>query len=293
MLSLLVLPILVTPSFATVDISSDANSASCNTGTLNTYTGPTSLQAEWEPNTINVSWYNDTAANGATTPSTTNTCSYSGALTVPSAPAKKTGYTFAGWRLRVAPFDLTTLDSTIRATSYEYKAINYGTSSDYNLYTSQTSSGANAAGLNNGEWLANFSYGTIYGRAYCSSRSGDYYDIESAPYWPSGNSATWAATDAQVMVGRGEHCWCQVTGFTPTNGNRQNVASARWIGFYFDSDGGALCNPAYGYPSEQFYECVNQHCEDECAYFCANETKYTESTDHKYTYLPALFGITQ
>ena len=91
------------PSFATVDISSDANSASCNNGTLSKYDGSVNLQAEWEPNTINVKWYNDTEENGATTPSTTNTCSYSGALTVPAAPAKKTGYTFAGWRLRVQP----------------------------------------------------------------------------------------------------------------------------------------------------------------------------------------------
>ena len=104
MLSLFSIIIFSFPSFATdPDIAANVTNPVCNSGVLDTDSGSVDLEIQWEPNTINVKWYNDTEENGATTPSTTNTCTYDGALTVPVAPAKKTGYTFAGWRLRQQP----------------------------------------------------------------------------------------------------------------------------------------------------------------------------------------------
>ena len=269
-----------------------ASNPGCNNSVLNTTEGSAALEAIYTPNTINTQWYTGYGENGQAASPTT--CSYDGTINLPQTNPSRPGYAFNGWTLRIPPFDLTTLDPTIHATSVQYKAINYGTSSEYNLYSQQTS--ANADGLSNGEWSANFSYGTIYGRAYCSSRNGDVKDAEDDPCWPSGRIAEWAATADQVLVGRGEHCWCNVTGFAPVNDVRRNVSSTRWIGYFYYFDIGYRCADSY-YPSygvtEEYEECYIQSCEDSCAYHCAMETIYNSSYDYRNTYLPALFGITQ
>ena len=93
--------------FAT-GINANATSASCTNSTLNTYSGTSNLQANWQANPININWYNgDTlldvqdAADG---------CNYDGALTVPSNVPTKTGYTFNGWKLRGLPDGYTRLE---------------------------------------------------------------------------------------------------------------------------------------------------------------------------------------
>ena len=270
--------------------------ASCNNSVLNTTEGSASLEAIYTANTINTTWYTGYGENGQAASPTT--CSYDGTINLPATNPSRPGYAFNGWTLRVPPFDLTTLDPTIHSTSYEYKAIS--NSNQYNETSSQTSSGADAAGLNSGEWMATFSYGTIYGRAYCSSLQGGISDGDEEPYWPSGRSNNWRASNAQVTANPGNTCWCQVTGYTPQNGTRQNVSSTDWIAFYFGKldrflNGG--CN-YYGYNGDwdAVDECETEACFKSCPYFCAWETMYTsstDSTDHRNTYLPALYGISQ
>ena len=80
------------PSFAYV-----TNSSHCDNTDLSTYTGPANLTANWQGNTINVTWYNgDTEYDS-------NSCTYGGSLTMPSSIPQKTGYTFKGWRARRGP----------------------------------------------------------------------------------------------------------------------------------------------------------------------------------------------
>ena len=59
---------------------------------------------ECTANTINLNWFADTVANGATTPLTVQSaaqqCTYDQSITLPSPNPTKTGYTFSGWRLR-------------------------------------------------------------------------------------------------------------------------------------------------------------------------------------------------
>ncbi len=309
-----ILPISIVAVFSVAPVFADNITAAstCTNGVLGTYTGPANIEANFDPNTINTTWYsNGTQLTGNNIPAT---CTYDAALTPPT-PADRPGYVFNGWRLIIPPFNLTTLDSTIHSTSYEYKAINYGTTSPYNQYTPQTSSGANAAGLNNGEWMATFSYGTIYGRAYCSNIWGDsinqeyyyyYYSnryqhlIEDGSgdcYWPSGRSNEWRKTDDQVTAGRGDSCFCQVTAFTPQNGTRQTVSTTNWV-YWTGAGTSERCASAYQYDPatrnpEAERECNYLSCEAQCAYLCARETMDTTSTDYRNTYLPALYGISQ
>ena len=69
--------------------NSDTITASANSVCAANF--PTSLNASFTPNTINITWQNDTG-----TTITTNTCTYGGAITIPEAP-HKTGYKFTGW----------------------------------------------------------------------------------------------------------------------------------------------------------------------------------------------------
>lgn len=56
--------------------------------------GNGTLYAKWTPNTIDLNWY---AVDGDATPYNTNTCTYDGAITLPSTNPNRTGYTFNGW----------------------------------------------------------------------------------------------------------------------------------------------------------------------------------------------------
>ena len=191
------------------------------------------LQAEWEPNTINVKWYNDTEENGATTPSTTNTCSYSGALTVPVAPAKKTGYTFAGWRLRAPEaFNLTTLlaqrggcDSWAKG---YYNSADRCTRPDcQDDINSENCSGANYADLNRYEWkVPLYEGGMLYGESSCNGIQGTSYFSGWMCYEYSNDAR---AADSMSVNDTGRYCWCRATGYKVSGENKQSVTPSQWF----------------------------------------------------------------
>jgi len=85
----MLISLFISPVFAT-EIN---NPATCDSGTLSTDTGPTNLRANYESNTLNLKWHDE---NG--TPITSNTCTYGGTITMPTAPTKR-GYTFKGWKV--------------------------------------------------------------------------------------------------------------------------------------------------------------------------------------------------
>ncbi len=70
----------------------------CDYGTLESYTGPVGLQAEYEPNQINLHWYNQNQE--LTVQSAAQTCVYDGVLTPPSTQPTRNGYQFDGWTVR-------------------------------------------------------------------------------------------------------------------------------------------------------------------------------------------------
>ena len=63
---------------------------------LNTDTGPVNLRAEFEPETINLKWYNGN--NQITVPNASNSCTYDTAISLPTDPVKP-GYKFKGWNV--------------------------------------------------------------------------------------------------------------------------------------------------------------------------------------------------
>lgn len=183
------------PSFSS-GIPSNTNSATCNNATLEKYSGTSNLQANWQANTINITWYNGDSQVAS------NSCTYGGALTIPSAPSK-TGYTFKGWRVRQATGGvcgltkntLRTLGNIGTATGYvnshnESGAVSCGSLYNYNcIYSGDeyqgerwddtdscqyqaneiSCSNSNVSDLNTEEWKVNLSYGTFKGVASCST----------------------------------------------------------------------------------------------------------------------------
>ena len=90
--------------FFTIDssasgIASNTTSAPCTNNTLETYSGNSNLSADWQPNTINLTWYNE--QEKLTVQQSAQSCVYDGTLTIPSTPPTRTGYTFAGWKVRL------------------------------------------------------------------------------------------------------------------------------------------------------------------------------------------------
>ena len=95
---ILLLLFFTTDSFAS-GIASNSASAPCTNNTLETYSGNSNLAADWQPNTINLRWYNENEK--LTVQQSAQSCVYDGGLTIPSTPPTRTGYTFAGWAVRV------------------------------------------------------------------------------------------------------------------------------------------------------------------------------------------------
>jgi hypothetical protein len=97
---------LACPAFAEgTGIGANAETADCDNTTLGTYEGPTTLQANWDANTIHINWYNDSEDNNGqlidVAGTDAATCEYDKSIALPSNPSK-TGYEFAGWRVRPA-----------------------------------------------------------------------------------------------------------------------------------------------------------------------------------------------
>jgi uncharacterized repeat protein (TIGR02543 family) len=90
------------------NLTGSSNTVSCGSNTCfsggasNTYAyaGNVTCYAEWTANTLNINYYQDSAANGATTPFTAGTCVYDNVFTPPTNYNQKKGYHFNGWSVR-------------------------------------------------------------------------------------------------------------------------------------------------------------------------------------------------
>ena len=89
---ILLMMIVSIPSFATDVMGGET----CDTDVLNTDTGPVNLRAEFEPENINLHWYND--GNKITVPTASNSCTYDTPISLPTDPVKP-GYKFKGWKV--------------------------------------------------------------------------------------------------------------------------------------------------------------------------------------------------
>ena len=205
------------PTFATEpDISADTTTVSCADSALNTNDGPANIEINWEPNEIEVRWYN------GNTLMTSNTCTYDGALTMPSTIPTRTGYTFKGWRVR-PQMDFTTIvyNGNDR---FGYSIDEPNSNSPYypqnNCMTERGAYSRSWANCNDNifqelqlyEWKAgqnNYFYGASKISAKIGNNNCDEWDNDSS---------NWKATydELQGASGTEKYCWCQLTGYKPS-----------------------------------------------------------------------------
>ncbi len=246
------------PLFAT-GVSSGATSADCDNATLDTYTGTSNLQVDWQPNNIALHWYN---GDTEITSGVQTSCVYDGTLTPPTTIPTKTGYTFKGWRVKQTPCSFASQVCSL--TGSGVNGLTYDDSDDtaYGYYSSNGIFSENASiyGLTStGTWaVKDTSGGIIKGIASCNSTNGGgvYDSCESNAIKP-GNTFSNSSS--------GQYCWCKISSYTPTGGNVCNVASPSWV---FSDDG----ESAYG-------------CASACAMYCAADVM-----GHPY-FRRAVFGV--
>ena len=163
-------------------------------------TSDSTCTAQWVANQISpITWNGNNADSTWTAPtgvSGTNSCTYNGSITLPTAPTRL-GYTFGGWGVQ-EPFDLSTLNACID-----------GIHSAYTNGIEQDAYGFTAS--DTGKWGVTFSYGKVMGEAVCS---GNYSNPDNTT---------------------GPYCWCRVTRYvdedtdtTQLTGTVQPVTNNPW-----------------------------------------------------------------
>ena len=217
-------------------IDSGTTSADCDSATLGQTSGTVNLEMDWQPNTIQIRWYNgNTLIN--TTNTNANSCVYGDDLYLPTAPTKK-GYTFEGWEVR-PQMDF----GAIPTTSNGNKRYAKGEFGDYCTYDNgsgnavlvECDSQDGLKELQAQEWKTSFSHGDVYGMSVCSITAGEY------------------AKAGIPTTGAGQYCWCKVTGYKATS---SNVISA------------PLATPAWVYCHDRGdYNTCSTLCSTRCAYF--------------------------
>ena len=192
---ILLLCLFATDSFAS-GISGGTTTAPCDNATLSKYTGTANVEINWEPNVINLKWYDgDTEINVA---NASQTCTYDGMITVPPQPTKP-GYTFNGWK--IAKYDFSTLPvnaSGIHAWSKNAPGYDcwYGSGQTFQTPCDN----GDFDDLDYNEWKVSFNYGMVYGVAKCSSTVSETTGEIKTPAEQTGS-----------------YCYCRATGFIPTN----------------------------------------------------------------------------
>ena len=201
--------LMVMPAFATdPDIPISTTSVACDDSALNSDTGPVNVEIEWEPNEINLHWYDgDTELNVA---NESQSCVYDSTLTPPQTIPTKTGYTFRGWKTKCVLSNLVNLDTSIHGSAWAAKSIASGADAHDGDATAAT------YGLTqNGEWGITFSYGKLKGMAYCSAKVGN----NNSETFTNAKSNWLASADEIIAAGTGTYCWCSAQTFTRSSDN--------------------------------------------------------------------------
>ena len=228
MKKLLLLPIFaIACLFTRIDsfasgIATNAVSAPCDNDTLSKYNGTADVEINWEPNTINLKWF-----NGEEQVSGQTSCVYDGTITVPPAPTKP-GYTFNGWK--IPKMNFSTIPTNVTGTNCWaigwYNNANYcwydtNTGRAWNVNCNSDSTYTNE--LQTYEWKVRFEHGDLYGTSGCSTTSG-----------------TWGQSGTPVIGTTGQYCWCKAMGYKPNGSNIVNgpLSALSWV--FFDDHGSAV-----------------------------------------------------
>jgi hypothetical protein len=233
----------------------------CDNSTLGVYSGSVALEPDWGANKIPIRWYNNNTLITDVT-SAESECTYDSTIDVATAPSR-TGYNFSGWTVR-PQIDFAALRPTLTFNSTQERwsvGAVYGTGARYCWHAVHTNDSVHEAcslraeytDLEANEWKTETGQGMIYGSAHCSAKSGNHHSST----WSTDYKSDWASTLAELDAASGEkkYCWCQVTGFKPTNSSTIEgpLASLSWV---FSYDGGSASNCSYS-----------------CANYCSNDVR--------------------
>ena len=220
----------------------------CDNATLGVYSGSAALEPDWGANRINLRWYDNNTLMTVT--SAESECEYDGAIDVVTAPSR-TGYNFSGWRVR-QQVDFAALRPTLTfASTQERWSVGavYGTGARYCWHAVHTNSSVSEAcslraeytDMEANEWKTETGQGMIYGSAHCSAKAGNHHNGS----WSTTYKSDWSATIAELdeVSGDKNYCWCQVTGFKPTNAStiQGPLASLSWV-FRGASGSASVCS---------------------------------------------------
>ena len=172
--------IFTTDSFAS-GIGNGA-SAPCDNATLNKYTGTANVEINWEPNVIQLGWYDGNTRLDV--PASAQSCTYDGMITVPPQPTKP-GYTFNGWKVMGVPTGYTKLEY-IEGGQNLNAYINLGFPATPTMQTLLTAS----IGME-GNGVTSFGQQVIFGASDASTYGYGTYSIDRQPtyfYIPNGLS---------------------------------------------------------------------------------------------------------
>ena len=187
--------------------------------------------------TVLLNWY-----DGNSTISGPSSCVIGGTFVPPTPPAR-TGYVFAGWKVKPRTCGIPDLDSSINGTAYGYANLDGSTGSNESKY---------GLTVGSGQWAVETSYGVVYGMANCNN-------VE-----PNDYVCGWIINNSLVPESSGKNCWCQATGFTPT-------ASS------YTSGPSCIVTPS---SSAWVWECnASTSSESWCSQYCANFCADSYSTD--------------
>ena len=200
--------------------NSDVKAA--GTGFTWNYTENKTFTATYSPNTIDVSWYHN--GSEITVNAASESCVYGEDLTVPSAPSVPTGHVFVGWRLcSTANLD-TSINEVHSAWISNNGTASGGSTSTYGL-------------TQNGTFVNEFSYGSVYGQSKCSSKVGN----SNGDRW-NNDSSNWLATNSELSsYGSGTYCWCRVTKFKAKDSSECLFPESKWVFHYNLGNGGYNC----------------------------------------------------
>ena len=246
----LIFALLSLPAFATdIPYTNDSyTSSTCDSGVLQHDSGTVRLRARYEPNQININWYDgDTEINS-------NSCDYGGTLTLPETTPQRTGYTFAGWHVRKT-ITFSSLSLSTGTVAYG-KGVIDNTSTCYwanpsvdgNRHggLSECTTNNQYAEMENHEWKTDFtsgiSKGTLYGMAHCSGKTGSRYSYTwPVSYRDNWQTATIDELDSYNETHRVAYCWCKATGWK-SEGQTSIKGSDIPLGWVIFADIGTKCD---------------------------------------------------
>jgi len=216
-----------TPDSFASGIASNSASAPCTNTTLETYSGNSNLSADWQPNEIQLRWYNGNTQIVPTN-SSANTCVYDGTLSIPASAPTRVGYTFDGWAVR-PEMDFSTI-------SVETFILGYGRGTENGRWCGYWSeAGRQSEGYDTCtnfsefsdlapyEWKMHLGSGWLYGMSLCSAKTGSSYSNR----WNMNYESQWTATYDELTAVSGDksYCWCKKTGFQPNNSDTNYAPS--------------------------------------------------------------------